>query len=26
MAKFVNAKTMFFDSGVYDGAVAWVAA
>jgi len=26
MAKFVNAQTKFFDSGDYDGAVAWVAA
>ena len=26
MARFVNAQTMFFDSGDYDGAVAWVAA
>jgi hypothetical protein len=26
MARFVNAQTMFFDCGDYDGAVAWVAA
>ncbi len=26
MARFVNAQTRFFDSGDYDGAVAWVAA
>jgi len=26
MAKFVNAQTRFFDSGDYEGAVAWVAA
>jgi hypothetical protein len=26
MGKFVNAQTKFFDSGDYDGAVAWVAA
>jgi hypothetical protein len=26
MAKFVNAQTKFFDSGDYNGAVAWVAA
>ena len=26
MVRFVNAQTMFFDSGDYDGAVAWVAA
>ena len=26
MAKFVNAQTKFFDSGDYEGAVAWVAA
>jgi hypothetical protein len=26
IAKFVNARTKFFDSGDYDGAVAWVAA
>ena len=26
MAKFVNARTKFFDSGDYDGAVAWIAA
>ena len=26
MARFVNAQTKFFDSGDYDGAVAWVAA
>jgi SpoIIAA-like len=25
MAKFVNAQTKFFDSGDYDGAIAWVA-
>ena len=26
MAKFVNAEARFYDSGDYDGAVAWVAA
>ena len=26
VARFVNAHTMFFDSGDYDGAVAWIAA
>jgi hypothetical protein len=26
MARFVNAKTRFFDSGDYNGAVAWIAA
>lgn len=26
MARFVNAQTRFFESGDYDGAVAWVAA
>ena len=26
MSRFVNARTKFFDSGDYNGAVAWVAA
>jgi hypothetical protein len=26
MARFVNARTMFFDSDDYEGAVAWIAA